>query len=207
MDTETRVDVRGLACPLPVVKTKKAIESLPAGKVVAIVDSPMARDNIVKLAQSLNLPVNVATEGADFILSIIKEGGVALAEPETCSEVAVLPERSGNNVVVLALSDKIGRPAEELGEALTKSFFYALTECSPAPRTIIFMNGGVNLTCTGSDVLPSLKTLVHQGVEILSCGTCLDYLQLKDKLEVGTVSNMFSIIEKLMAADKVVTIA
>lgn len=207
METETRVDVRGLACPLPVIKTKKAIESLPAGKVVAIVDNPVARDNIVKLAQSLNLPVDVAAEGDNFILSIIKEGGVALAEPETSSKVAVLPERSGDNVVVLVLSDKVGRPADELGEALTKSFFYALTECSPIPRTIIFMNGGVNLSCTGSDVLPSLKTLAHQGVEILSCGTCLDYLQLKDKLEVGAVSNMFSIIEKLMAADKVITIA
>jgi selenium metabolism protein YedF len=204
---ETRVDVRGLACPLPVVKTKKAIESLTAGKVVAVADSPVARDNIVKLAQSLNLSVDVATDGTDFILSIIKEGGVALAEPEEQTEATVLPERSGDNVVVLVLSDKIGHPAMELGEALTKSFFYALTECSPIPRSIIFMNGGVELACSGSDILASLKTLVHQGVQILSCGTCLDYFGLKDKLMVGQVSNMFSIIEQLMAADKVITIA
>ncbi|MGI6597048.1 MAG: sulfurtransferase-like selenium metabolism protein YedF [bacterium] len=207
VEAELQVDARGLACPLPVVKTKQALDKLAAGKVFTIVDSPVARDNVIKLAQSLSLPVDVVAEGTDFILSIIKGGGVAVAEPETEAEAAILPEPAGDKIVVLVLADKIGRPEAELGEALTKSFFYALTECSPLPRTVIFMNGAVRLTCTGSDVLGSLRTLAHQGVELLSCGTCLDYLQLNDKLEVGSVSNMFSIIEKLMAADKVITIA
>lgn len=206
MDTELRVDARGLACPLPVVKTKKAIENIDSGKVVAIVDNTVARDNIMKLAQGLSLPVDVVADGTDFILSIMKGGGVAVAEPETGSEVAVLPERSGKNVVILFQADTIGRPEQELGDVLAKSFLYALTECTPTPRTLIFLNGGVRLTCTGSEALPSLKTLEVQGVEILSCGTCLDYLELKGELEVGTVSNMFSIIEKLMAADKVITV-
>lgn len=206
MDTELRVDARGLACPLPVVKTKKAIENIDSGKVVAIVDNTVARDNIMKLAQGLSLPVDVVADGTDFILSIMKGGGVAVAEPETGSEVAVLPERSGKNVVILFQADTIGRPEQELGDVLAKSFLYALTECTPTPRTLIFLNGGVRLTCTGSEALPSLKTLELQGVEILSCGTCLDYLELKGELEVGTVSNMFSIIEKLMAADKVITV-
>ncbi len=206
MDTELRVDARGLACPLPVVKTKKAIENIDSGKVVAIVDNTVARDNIMKLAQGLSLPVDVVADGTDFILSIMKGGGVAVAEPETGSEAAVLPERSGKNVVILFQADTIGRPEQELGDVLAKSFLYALTECTPTPRTLIFLNGGVRLTCTGSEALPSLKTLELQGVEILSCGTCLDYLELKDELEVGTVSNMFSIIEKLMAADKVITV-
>lgn len=206
MDTELRVDARGLACPLPVVKTKRAIENIDSGKVVAIVDNTVARDNIMKLAQGLSLPVDVVADGTDFILSIMKGGGVAVAEPETGSEVAVLPERSGKNVVILFQADTIGRPEQELGDVLAKSFLYALTECTPTPRTLIFLNGGVRLTCTGSEALPSLKTLELQGVEILSCGTCLDYLELKDELEVGTVSNMFSIIEKLMAADKVITV-
>lgn len=206
MDTELRVDARGLACPLPVVKTKKAIENIDSGKVVAIVDNTVARDNIMKLAQGLSLPVDVVADGTDFILSIMKGGGVAVAEPETGSEAAVLPERSGKNVVILFQADTIGRPEQELGDVLAKSFLYALTECTPTPRTLIFLNGGVRLTCTGSEALPSLKTLELQGVEILSCGTCLDYLELKGELEVGTVSNMFSIIEKLMAADKVITV-
>ncbi|HHV06976.1 MAG TPA: sulfurtransferase-like selenium metabolism protein YedF [Firmicutes bacterium] len=206
MDTELRVDARGLACPLPVVKTKKAIENIDSGKVVAIVDNTVARDNIMKLAQGLSLPVDVVADGTDFILSIMKGGGVAVAEPETGSEAAVLPERSGKNVVILFQADTIGRPEQELGDVLAKSFLYALTECTPTPRTLIFLNGGVRLTCTGSEALPSLKTLEVQGVEILSCGTCLDYLELKGELEVGTVSNMFSIIEKLMAADKVITV-
>jgi len=138
VEAELQVDARGLACPLPVVKTKQALDKLAAGKVFTIVDSPVARDNVIKLAQSLSLPVDVVAEGTDFILSIIKGGGVAVAEPETEAEAAILPEPAGDKIVVLVLADKIGRPEAELGEALTKSFFYALTECSPLPRTVIF---------------------------------------------------------------------
>ncbi|NMA55598.1 MAG: sulfurtransferase-like selenium metabolism protein YedF [Firmicutes bacterium] len=204
---EVRVDARGLACPLPVVKTKRAIEKLAAGKVITIVDNPIARDNVIKLAQSLDLPVNVVAEGTDFIMSILKGGGVTVTEPEIKDKAATLPEPSGDRVAVLVLGDKIGRPEEELGEALMKSFFYALTECSPLPGTVILMNGAVRLACAGSDVVGSLRTLLHLGVEILACGTCLDYLNLKDELEVGDISNMFSIVEKLLAADKVISIA
>lgn len=201
------VDARGLVCPMPVVKAKKALESLIAGQVVITVDNQIARDNVEKFAKNLNLPVNIVSEEGNFILSIIKEGGIALAAPEAQTQVATLPERSGDNTAVLVLSDKIGGPSAELGEALSKSFFYALTECSSIPRTIILMNGAVNFACSGSDVLASLRTLAHQGVEIMACGTCLDYLQLEEDLEVGQVSNMFSIIEKLLAADKVITIS
>ncbi|HHY93085.1 MAG TPA: sulfurtransferase-like selenium metabolism protein YedF, partial [Firmicutes bacterium] len=171
------------------------------------VDNPVARDNVAKLARSLNLPVDIATQGEDFVLTITKEG--ALMEPAARPERAAvaLAERSGRGAVVLVLSDAIGRPAEELGHVLTKSFFYSLTESTPAPAAVIFMNGGVRLTTEGSEVLASLKTLEKQGVELLSCGTCLDYLKLKEKLAVGSVSNMFTIVERLLGADKVITIA
>ncbi|HHV57415.1 MAG TPA: sulfurtransferase-like selenium metabolism protein YedF [Firmicutes bacterium] len=204
---EKRVDARGLACPLPVIRTKKAIEALTAGKVVTIVDNPVARDNVAKLARSLNLPVAVAVEGNNFVLTITKEG--ALVEPAPGPETAAVAqaERSGRGTVVLVLSDAVGRPAEELGHILTKSFFYTLTESTPAPAAVILMNGGVRLSTEGSEVLASLKTLEKQGVEILSCGTCLDYLKLKDKLAVGNISNMFTIVEKLLGAEKVVTIS
>ncbi|HKM39917.1 MAG TPA: sulfurtransferase-like selenium metabolism protein YedF [bacterium] len=204
---EVQVDARGLACPLPVVKTKQALDKLAMGKVITVVDNPIARDNVAKLAQSMDLPVEVVAEGTDFIMSIIKGGGVTVADPEPKAEALVAPESVGDNVVVLILADTIGRPEEELGEALMKSFLYALTECSPLPRTVVLMNSSVRLACTGSDMLSSLRTLLHLGAEILACGTCLDYLGLNDKLEVGTVSNMFSIVENLLAADKVITIA
>ena len=187
VEAELQVDARGLACPLPVVKTKQALDKLAAGKVFTIVDSPVARDNVIKLAQSLSLPVDVVAEGTDFILSIIKGGGVAVAEPETEAEAAILPEPAGDKIVVLVLADKIGRPEAELGEALTKSFL-CFNRVLTATAHGYFYEWRRPLTCTGSDVLGSLRTLAHQGVELLSCGTCLDYLQLNDKLEVGSVS-------------------
>ncbi|MDK2856432.1 MAG: hypothetical protein PWQ86_1645 [Bacillota bacterium] len=204
---EKRVDARGKACPLPVIETKKAIESLTSGRVVTIVDNAVARDNVLKLARSLNLPVDVVTEGHNFILTITKEGARLDSAPEAETAPVAVAERSGRGTVILVLTDAIGRPVEELGRVLTKSFFYALTESTPAPAAVIFLNGGVRLTTAGSEVISSLKTLEKQGVEILSCGTCLDYLNLKDKLEVGSVSNMFTIVEKLLTAEKVITIS
>lgn len=85
-----------------------------------------------------------------------------------------------------------------------KSFIFALTQLEELPKTILFYNGGATLTTEGSQSLEDLKTLEAQGVEILTCGTCLDYYGIKDKLAVGTVSNMYTIVEKLNNADKII---
>jgi selenium metabolism protein YedF len=86
-----------------------------------------------------------------------------------------------------------------------KSFLYALTQVENI-KQMIFMNSGVFLTTEGSDVLESLKTMEESGVEILSCGTCLDYYGLKDKLAVGEVTNMYTAVELLTSAAKAVTL-
>ncbi|MGI6603810.1 MAG: sulfurtransferase-like selenium metabolism protein YedF [bacterium] len=204
---ERRVDARGLACPLPVIETKKAIEGLRCGKVITLVDNAVARDNVTKLAASLNLPVDIVAAGNDFILTITKEGALVEARAAESTAPVASPERLDKGPVILILSDSIGRPAEELGQVLMRSFFYTLTESTPAPECIILMNGGVRLACSGADTLPSLKTLEKQGVEILACGTCLDYLGLKDSLEAGTVSNMYTIVERILAAPKTITVS
>lgn len=110
-------------------------------------------------------------------------------------------------------SNTIGRGDDELGVALMKSFLYALTKSAvPAgrqedkPSKIIFMNGGVKLVVEGSEVVDSLKELIDSGVQMLACGTCLDFFKLKDKVAVGEVSNMYEILSSFLAADKVITI-
>ena len=67
-----------------------------------------------------------------------------------------------------------------------------------------FYNGGATITTEGSPSLDDLKNMEAQGVEILTCGTCLDYYNLKDKLAVGSVTNMYTIVEKLANADKII---
>jgi selenium metabolism protein YedF len=111
-----------------------------------------------------------------------------------------------NNLVIAITDDILGGGDVELGKTLMKSYIYALTEVEPKPKTIIFINNGVSLATEGSPVLESLKTLEEQGVEILSCGTCLNFYGLKEKLMAGTVSNMYTIVEKLNKANNSIKI-
>ena len=110
------------------------------------------------------------------------------------------------NTVIFVSSSELGRGSAELGEILIKSFMYTLVESDTPPQTMVFVNSGVKLTTENSPVLEHLITLNQRGVEILSCGTCLDYYKLKEKLCVGQVSNMYTIYEKLSKAAKVISL-
>ena len=85
-----------------------------------------------------------------------------------------------------------------------KGFIYALSQQEELPSTILFYNGGAKLTTEGSLSLEDLKSMEAQGVQILTCGTCLNYYGLSEKLAVGSVTNMYSIVEALANADKVI---
>ncbi|MEI8216483.1 MAG: sulfurtransferase-like selenium metabolism protein YedF [Eubacteriales bacterium] len=102
-----------------------------------------------------------------------------------------------DKMVIVITSDQFGQGEKELSENLMKSFIYSLTEVNPRPDTLIFLNRGVFLTTEDSTVVESLRTLEAEGVEILSCGTCLNYYKLTEKLIIGTVSNMYNIVAKL----------
>ena len=117
--------------------------------------------------------------------------------------VACIPDSRRNTVVVIA-ADHMGEGNEELGKVLIKGFIFALTQLEELPKTILFYNGGAKITAEGSESLEDLKTLEAQGVEIMTCGTCLDYYGLKEKLQVGTVTNMYSIVETMNHADKII---
>jgi len=92
-----------------------------------------------------------------------------------------------------------------LGGVLIKSLLFTLVEKQPHPKTVMFINSGVLLTTQGSPVLEHLQKLEQAGVQLLSCGTCLEYYQLKDKLAVGGVTNMYTILDE-MSANKAITL-
>ena len=171
-----KVDARGDACPLPVVKAKKAISELKgAGEVEVLVDNEIAVQNLTKMAQQ---------KGYQY--------------SPVCA-----PDLRTDTVVAVS-SDKMGAGSEELGRALLKAFVFALTQQDKLPKTILFYNGGAALTCEGSPMLEDLKALEAQGVEIMTCGTCLNFYGLTEKLAVGSVTNMYAIVEKLTQAGNVV---
>ncbi len=188
---ELRIDARGLACPKPVIETKKAIESVSEGNIITVVDNAVARDNVSKLAKSMHLHYSVTETPQGYEISIFKG---AYAE----TPVQKRPDLS-QTVIVLGNS-VIGGGDEALGDVLMKSYLYSLTECEPYPKTIVMLNKGVLLATTHTQAIELLKTLEDYGTEILLCGTCLDYYQLKDMVAVGDITNMYTIVEKMNEA-------
>ncbi len=189
---EIRVDARGMQCPRPVIETKKAIEKINEGNIIAIVDNEIAKENITKLAKSMNYDVNIHETNGEFHVSIHK----GLIEGDYFP-----PSRNSfRDMAILIGTETMGEGSEELGRILMKGYMYTLTESKPYPKAILFVNSGVCLTTENSEVLEHIRKLESEGVEILSCGTCLDYFKLKDKLAVGGVSNMYTIVEKMNEA-------
>lgn len=193
------VDARGQLCPRPVIMTKKILDEIPSGIITTIVDNEVAKENVSKLAKSLNYSYEVEkTADNHYYIRITK--GEGLEAVEVC-----IPDTLKDMTIVFGC-DKMGRDADELGKVLMKGFIYTLTESTPYPSTLIFLNSGVKLTTEGSDSLDDLMKLQESGVEIISCGTCLDYFDLKDKLRVGEVSNMYTILEKMKNASSTITL-
>ena len=181
------VDARGLNCPMPVINTKKELDKIEEGLVIATVDNEIAKENILKLANSLNCEAKIIKEEKDLISIEIKKGENVIIEK---NENIALEDKC-----VFISSDKMGEGNEELGKVLINGFIYTLTESKPYPKHIILVNGGVKLSTENEATVENLKILAESGVEILSCGTCLDYYGLKEKLQVGSITNMYTIVE------------
>lgn len=201
------VNAMGDACPIPVVKTKNAIRELNGpGAVETLVDNEIAVQNLTKMANQKGYGVkSEMLEPGKFRVVMTIGDGVqpdnTPPEEETC---LVTPSAGRKNTVVVISSSHMGSGSDELGAALMKGFLYALNQQDSLPSTILFYNGGAALTCEGSASLEDIRSLQAQGVEILTCGTCLNYYGLTEKLQVGEVTNMYVICEKMTQADLIV---
>lgn len=198
------VDARGDACPIPVVKTKVAIAKLNGeGTVETLVDNETAVQNLTKMAHQKGYGVTSEKQNDSCyrVSMTIQEREDNDNAPEKALSQPMVQEQ---NTVVVISADHMGEGDDELGRTLLKGFIFALVTQEKRPRTILFYNGGARLTCEGSDSLEDLRTLAEQGVELLTCGTCLNFYGLTDKLAVGGVTNMYEIVEKQMKATLVV---
>jgi selenium metabolism protein YedF len=196
--TTTTVDARGLACPQPVIQTRKAMQQ--ADQIVTLVDNETSLTNVSRMAQKAGWQVNVVPEGDEYRVELAKEAATVQADTLAVGRAEAV---SGPLVLVVS-ADAMGRGVEELGQILVRGFFHTLGEVQPLPQTFIFFNTGVKLACAVSPVLDDLRALETEGVEMLVCGTCLNYLELADKLAVGQVSNMYDIAETMLRAGRVV---
>ena len=192
------LDLSGLACPLPVVRTKEALEAPGVQELVVVVDNAAARDNVSRFAESRGCQVAVAAAGSCFHLTIQPPAG---GTPSSCIFPDSPPEPLG--AVVVFATDRMGEGDPELGAILMRAFCQTLVQLE-APQKLLFYNRGVFLTLDDSPVLPELKGLEGMGVELLVCGTCLDFYKVRERLTAGKVSNMFSILEAQMQAGRII---
>lgn len=192
------VDARGLACPKPVINTKKELDNIEQGIVIVTVDNDVAKQNILKLSNSLNCESRVIKEEKDLISIEIKKGENVIIEEKKQEEL--------EDKCIFISSNKMGNGNDELGEVLMRGFIYTLTESKPYPKSILLVNAGVKLSTENHDTTQNFKILEEAGVEILSCGTCLDYYGLKESLKVGSVTNMYTIVDIMKNSSQTISI-
>ena len=198
---EKILDARGMACPLPVVNAKKAAESLhPGDTLIVRVDNEIAVQNLQRFAQHMGFTAaGEKVSESEFTVTMVI-GGEAKAEPE----IACAVDARKKGMLVVLSGNTMGSGDEKLGKALMKAFVFALTKQDVLPETILCYNTGAYLTTEGADTLEDLKLLESEGVTVLTCGTCLDFYGLKEKLAVGGVTNMYDIVERMESAQSIV---
>jgi len=194
MTVAQKLDARSLDCPIPVVRTKKALESMEEGELTVLIERPDGCENVRRFAESQGCKVTVDEKDGLFYIHIHKEKSAPSALHKPSREL------------VFITTDRLGTGDQQLGEILMKAFLNTLWDAELKPAKILFLNDAVKLTTEGSEVLDSLKLLEEAGVEIFSCGTCLEYYQLKDKLKVGLITNMYDTVDSVLSAGKVIKI-
>ena len=228
------IDAKGKPCPQPVILAIRALDALQAGETLQVqVDNEAAVENLKRMALKKGAAADVKADGSCWIVEIVPAGAPAaqsgaglsgavatggaqsgaalsggaqssLSAEEQAQQICGVPARGP--VVVAIGSTEMGNGDPKLGKILMKSFLYSLTQLDALPQTVLFFNGGVRMTTEGSESIEDLKALEAQGVEILSCGTCLDFYGLKDKLRVGGITNMYVIAQTMAEAGNVVKI-
>ena len=200
---EKIIDCKGMACPLPVVNAKKAAEALnPGDALTVLVDNEIAVQNLSRFAEHKGFSVSAEKKAEKEYAVIMSISGEVVESKE--EEVACVMDSRRKGMLVVLSGNVMGTGDAKLGTSLMKAFVFALTKQDQLPDTILCYNTGAYLTCEGADTLEDLKLLESEGVTILTCGTCLDFYGLKEKLAVGGVTNMYDIVERRENAAQII---
>ncbi len=192
-----KIDCRNMLCPAPVISTKRALEECSGEPIEVMVDLGAPRENVARFAASRGYVVSETPVENGVALTLSPPGA------SSCELIFPSAEKAGTTVMLLT-SDSLGVEETSLGKVLMKNFIMTLLDQSDLPNRMLFLNSAVHLTTEGSEVLEALERLGHSGVEIMSCGICLDFFDKKDKLCVGVVTNMFTTAESLLQARSVI---
>ena len=200
---QVTIDCIGLPCPQPVLRTKEALEQ-GASRVEILLDNEASKNNVSRFARSRGhlVAVSEQPEGC-FTLTITAASGPAAESLDPKAYQCDSP--TSQRLIYVISSDSMGRGNDELGWALLQTYIQTIKDVAPLPEKILFYNSGVRLVTAASGALEALIQLQNQGVEILVCGTCLDFFQLQSAIQVGQISNMYDIMRSMAVADKIVS--
>ena len=199
--TDTILDCTNLPCPQPVIRTKDELEAMTDGQLTVIVDNDAACANVTRFAESQGHAVQTSEKENLFYLRIQKGVDGPVSEPPSI-ECDVARKK---NMVIYITSEFMGQGSDKLGQILMNAYFETISHFATEISHIVLVNSGVKLAVEGSDVLGLIRELEKMKVEILVCGTCLNFFKIKDQMGAGTVSNMFTILETLAGTDKVLS--
>ncbi len=197
------LDCIGLACPKPVLRAKDALAA-GATAIKVMVDNEASQNNVARFGRSQGHEVSVSREGENlYAVCIVARGDTVTESVDPAAYQCALP--SSPKMIYVISSDSMGRGSDDLGWALLQTYVQTIKDVQPLPSKIVLYNAGVKLVATESGALEALRQLQKMGVEILACGTCLDFYQLKSALQVGQISNMHEIMTTMAEADKIVS--
>ena len=201
----TTLNMLGKPCPIPVVEAKKAL--LQGQDVTVLVDNSIAVQNLEKMAVGLGYGFSYEQKGeAEYAVTIIVKNTGAQSASCQVMQGEAMPFDASMGQIFFITGDQIGISAEEPGKKLMQTFLYSLAQLPKAPEIILLINAGVKLAAQGSEALDNLKALAEHGADIRSCGQCLNYYGLTEKLVVGKITNMMEIVEFLTSSRKIITI-
>ena len=202
------IDVLGKPCPIPVIEAKKALAEPNADSVLVKVDNIVAVQNLEKMANGYGYSFSYSEKAKDSYEVII--GGEGQPQPALSAEksepLTQQNEAPLTGLAVVISRNSMGAGAEELGKILIKGFIYSLTELPKPPKFVVFLNSGAYLTSQGANTIDDLKKLEEKGTKILTCGTCVNYYGIQDKLAVGTITDMYDITAKMASAGNIINI-
>ena len=194
MDKIIKIDAIGDKCPIPVIKTKNALKEIESGVLEVLVDNEISIENVEKMCLEKKLSYSIVKDNNIYKISIVKtnENKKENSEENTLGTVIVID------------SDEMGKGDPKLGKALMKAFIYTLTELETLPETIILYNKGVFLAAEGSDSIEDLEKLSSLGVNIFSCGACVNFYELVEKVKIGSITNMYNILNLQTKAKRII---
>ena len=202
---EKIIDCKGMACPLPVVNAKKAAEELKNGdSLIVLVDNEIAVQNLTRFGEHKGFAVSAEKKAEQEYAVTMNISGETKAQETIDENITCEVDTRRKGMLVVLSANTMGTGDPKLGTSLMKAFVFALTKQDQLPDTILCYNTGAYLTCEGADTLEDLKLLESEGVTILSCGTCLDFYGIKEKLAVGGVTNMYDIVERMENAAQII---